>query len=45
MKLILQNIVKPFYAEDDEIISAAADKMRRLGINPRALHLSYIRNL
>ena len=38
MKLILQNIVKPFYAEDDEIISAAADKMRRLGINPRALH-------
>ena len=38
MRIILQNVILPFGAEDDEIIEAAADKMRRLGVNTRTLH-------
>ena len=38
MRIILQNVILPFGAEDEEIIEAAADKMRRLGVNTRTLH-------
>ena len=38
MKLLLQNIILPFDADDSEIISFSADKMRRSGFDPRTLH-------
>ena len=38
MKLLIQNIVLPFNAEDGEIISVAAQKMRRSCIDTRTLH-------
>jgi len=38
MRIILQNVILPFGADDGEIIEAAADKMRRLGVNTRTLH-------
>ena len=38
MKIILQNVILPFGADDDEIIASAADRMRRLGVGARTLH-------
>ena len=38
MKLLIQNVILPFDAEDEEIISLAVNKMRRSGVSPRALH-------
>jgi len=38
MKLILKNIILPFYADDGEFIKIAADRMRRSGVDPRTLH-------
>lgn len=38
MKLLIQNIILPFSADDGEIVSVAAQKMRRSGIDPRTLH-------
>lgn len=37
MKFLLQNIVLPFWAEDEEIVEIAEDKAKRLGIDTRAL--------
>ena len=37
MKLLLQNIVLPFFVEDEEIVEVAKDKAKRLGIDTRAL--------
>ena len=37
MKLLLQNIVLPFWAEDEEIVEIAKEKAKRLGIDTRAL--------
>lgn len=38
MRVLIQNVILPFWAEDEEILECAADKMRRLGINTRTLH-------
>ena len=38
MKLLLQNIILPFYAEDGDIINVAAERMKRSGVDPRTLH-------
>lgn len=38
MKILLQNIILPFYAEDGDIINVAAERMKRSGVDPRTLH-------
>ena len=38
MKLLLQNIILPFYADDGDVISMAAERMRRSGADTRTLH-------
>ncbi len=37
MKLVLQNVVTPFWADDGEIIKSAKDKIKRAGIDTCAL--------
>ena len=32
MKILLQNIVAPFYAEDGELVDAAIKKLKKLGV-------------
>ena len=38
MRVLLQNIILPFWVEDEEILASAVDKMRRSGLDPRTLH-------
>lgn len=38
MRVLLQNIILPFWVEDEEILASAVDKMRRSDLDPRTLH-------